>query len=138
MFRLNLAILGFWRPHFGSHFGFISWSMPAVDGGADRDAAASERANSRRRDRRFRPSRAQWSTKTSMGGYTPPLVRWRIIHYYSVENITQWTALAKRLHAGLYDLRRNRHTCKRIVQLWLFKSIEIRSIEIQIQINSFG
>ena len=54
-----------------------------ADGGADRDAAASERANSRRRDKRLRPSRAHWSTKTSMGGYTPPLVRWRIIHYYS-------------------------------------------------------
>ena len=86
-----------------------------ADGGADRDAAASERANSRRRDRRLRPSRAHWSTKTSMGGYTPPLVRWCISHYYSVENITKWSALAKRLDAGLHDLARNRQTCKRIV-----------------------
>ena len=56
-----------------------------------------------------------------MGGYidTPPLVRWRIIHYYSVENVTKWSALTKRLDAGLHDLPRNRQTCKHIVQLWL-------------------
>ena len=78
--------------------------------------------NAHHRHGRLR-NRDGWLTKKTLDGCTTLQMRWAMVHIYMLEGVRGWTAVARRFRelfpGACRGVGSKRHTCRRVVQLWL-------------------